>query len=316
MPYIEGPSMDWTVNDNLYNRFLKWKLKCENILECELVMLPEARKCKKIVAWSGDFGLDQYISWNLTNDDLILEVIWKKIEEFCKPQANELRARFDLLTSFRQADMSVDGWYNAIQTQVGLTKYPKETAEILQRDIFWFFLKDESFVSKTLNEGHVELSKFPAGKVRQMSKKLESSQATPKHMRHVTKDPQATQISLLRHQRTGLPPSNFQVKQIKRYRVRPSPNKQYQEDKYKERMPQVNARFHKNPQEHASPEDRCSKCGDTSHIEGFRCPASRFQCKHCHKFGHFSKLCYKKKESEYKKNKRKSSLSVIKEVEN
>ena len=38
MPYIKGPSMDWTVNDNLYNRFLKWKLKCENILECELAM--------------------------------------------------------------------------------------------------------------------------------------------------------------------------------------------------------------------------------------------------------------------------------------
>ena len=41
MPYIEGPKMDWTVNDNLYNRFLKWKLKCENILECELVVLAE-----------------------------------------------------------------------------------------------------------------------------------------------------------------------------------------------------------------------------------------------------------------------------------
>ena len=58
-------------------------------------------------------------------------------------------------------------------------------------------------------------------------------------------------------------------------------------------MPQANGRFHKNPQEHTSPEDRCSKCGDTSHIEGFRCPTSRFQCKHCHKFGHFSKLCHK-----------------------
>ena len=58
MSYIEGPSMDWTVNDNLSNRFLKWKLKCKNILECELAMLPEARKCKKIVVWSGDFGLD------------------------------------------------------------------------------------------------------------------------------------------------------------------------------------------------------------------------------------------------------------------
>ena len=27
MPYIEGPKMDWTVNDGLYYRFLKWHLK-------------------------------------------------------------------------------------------------------------------------------------------------------------------------------------------------------------------------------------------------------------------------------------------------
>ena len=80
----------------------------KNILEYELAMLPEARKCKKVIAWSGDFGLDQYISWNLSNKDLSLEIILKKYEEFCKPQANELRARFYLLTSFRQADMSVD----------------------------------------------------------------------------------------------------------------------------------------------------------------------------------------------------------------
>ena len=78
MPYIKGLAMDWTVNDGLYNRFLKWKLKCENILECELAMLPETRKCKKVIAWSGDFGLDQYISWNLSNEDLSLEIIWKK----------------------------------------------------------------------------------------------------------------------------------------------------------------------------------------------------------------------------------------------
>ena len=32
MPYIEGPKMDWTVNDSLYHCFLKWKLKCKNIL--------------------------------------------------------------------------------------------------------------------------------------------------------------------------------------------------------------------------------------------------------------------------------------------
>ena len=50
--------MDWTVNDSLYDRFLKWKIKCENILDCELAMLSEARNCMKVVAWSDDFGID------------------------------------------------------------------------------------------------------------------------------------------------------------------------------------------------------------------------------------------------------------------
>ena len=88
--------MDWTVNDGLYHRFLKWHLKCENILECELAMLPERRQCKKVIAWSGDFGMDQYVSWSLSNEELTLDTIWEKFEEFCKPQSNEVRARFDL----------------------------------------------------------------------------------------------------------------------------------------------------------------------------------------------------------------------------
>ena len=160
-------------------------------------------------------------------------------------------------------------------------------------------------MSKTLNEGHAELSKFSSSKVRQMAKKLESSQATAKHMKEVTRHPEAVQVNLLRHQRTELPPSKFQSKQNKRYKSRQPPNKNYQENKKRKRMPQAKERFYKNPQEHTSFEDRCSKWGDTPHIEGFRCPASRFQCKHCHKFGHFSKLCYKEREPEYKKYTRK-----------
>ena len=208
-----------------------------------------------------------------------LEIIWKKYEDFCKPQANELRGRFDLITSFRQANMRVDEWYNAVQTWVALSKYPAETAQILHRHIIWFFLKDESFVSKTLNKGHVELNKFPANKVRQMVKKVESSQSTARYIKKMSSEPQVTQIHLLRHQRTELPTTKFQRKQNKRYKSRQPPSKTFQEDKYRERMPQAKERFYKNPQEHTSFENRCSKCGDTPHIEGFRCPASSVQCK-------------------------------------
>ena len=47
MPYIEGPEMDWMVNDGLYHRFLKWGLKCENILECELAVYLKGNNARK-----------------------------------------------------------------------------------------------------------------------------------------------------------------------------------------------------------------------------------------------------------------------------
>ena len=138
MPYIEGPKMNWTVDDGLYHRFLKWRLKCETILDCKLANLPTKQKCQKIMAWSGDFGMDLYVSWNIPKDDLTLDAIWNKFEEFSKPQTNEVRAHFDLLTSFHQGSRNMDECYNAVQAQVNLAKYPPETAKILHRDIFWF----------------------------------------------------------------------------------------------------------------------------------------------------------------------------------
>ena len=92
MPYIEGPKMDLMVNDALYHRFLKWKLKCENILECELASLLECQKCKKVITWSDDFGMDQYISCGLFKEEMNLDTIWERFEDFCKPQSNEVRA--------------------------------------------------------------------------------------------------------------------------------------------------------------------------------------------------------------------------------
>ena len=40
--------------------------------------------------------------------------------------------------------------------------------------------------------------------------------------------------------------------------------------------------------------NKCTRCGDTLHAKGFQCPARKFQCKMCHKFGHFTTVCYQK----------------------
>ena len=157
-------------------------MKCETILDCELANLPTKQKCQKIIAWSGDFGMELYASWNIPKADLMLDAILDKFEEFSKPQTNEVRARFDLLTSFCQGTRNVDEWYNAVQAQVNLAKYPPETAKILHRDIVWFFMRDEDFVTKTINKGNVDIQKFPASKMHQLAKKMESSKAMAKHI--------------------------------------------------------------------------------------------------------------------------------------
>ena len=129
MPYIEGPKMDWTVNDGLYHRFLKWHLECKNILECKLAALSGRQQCKKVIASSGDFGMDQYVSWGLPMDQLTLEIIWGRFE--------------DLQTSFRQGNKSVDKWYNTVQAQVNLAKYPLKPQRSFTGTFFGFFLRDE-----------------------------------------------------------------------------------------------------------------------------------------------------------------------------
>ena len=184
-------------------------MKCEAILDCELANLPAKQKCQKVIAWSGDFGMDLYVSWSIPKEELMLDAIWAKFEEFSKPQTNKVRACFDLLTSFHQGNRNVDEWYNAVQAQVNLAKYPPETAKILHKDIFWFFMKDKDFVTKTINEGNIDIQKFPASKIQQLAKKMESSKATAKHIRQVAGDIPVAQIQLMQHQRIELPVGNY-----------------------------------------------------------------------------------------------------------
>ena len=102
VPYVEGLKMDWTIGDALHSRYIRWKIKCENIFDCKLAILQESAKCKKMIQWSGDVGLDMFISWALPTEEVTLQTIWSRFEDVCKPQFNAVHAQFDLLFSARQ----------------------------------------------------------------------------------------------------------------------------------------------------------------------------------------------------------------------
>ena len=138
--------------------------------------------------------------------------------------------------TFRQGNCRVDKCYNAIQVQVNLSKYLPETAIILHRDIFWFFLKDEDFVSRTISDGSIDLDKFPTSRVPQLAKKLESSKATIRHIKQVSGEPQ---IDLLQHQRTELPHHRYKKKRS-HTKPRLGNNKPHGNEQYQGQIPYKN----------------------------------------------------------------------------
>ena len=47
--YIDGPKMDWSMDDGLYSHFQDWKLECEVILDGELAEIAEHQKVNTLI---------------------------------------------------------------------------------------------------------------------------------------------------------------------------------------------------------------------------------------------------------------------------
>ena len=141
-------------------------------------------------------------------------------------------------------------------------------------------------MSKTINDSSIDLDKFPSSTVRQLANKMETSKVTVWHIKQVASDPQAAQINLMRHQQTDLPPSKHKRKV---FQSRPW---SYKQSTSGQPVPPYKRRY--DPKQAHTSKDRCSKCVDSKHVEGFKCPAKKYQCKSCHKYGHSTSLCFKK----------------------
>ena len=147
-------------------------------------------------------------------------------------------------------------------------------------------MKDENFVTKTINEGNVDIQKFPASKVQHLAKKMESTKATAKHIRQVAGDLLAAQFQLMQHQCTELLAGNYpKRKQSSTSRQKP------QNHKFPDFPTPWKPSDLQKPDTHS---DKCTGCGDTLHAKEIQCPARKFQCKICHKFRHFTTVCYQK----------------------
>ena len=120
-----------------------------------------------------------------------------------------------------------------------------------------------------------------------------------RHIKQVSGEPQATQINLLCHQRTELPLHKYKKKRS-HAKTKPGNSKPARNDQYYGQPHYKNKGNHKPLMSNWMPPsnntNRCLKCSNTAHHDGFTCPAKKYQCKACHKFGHFTSQCFQRRQ--------------------
>ena len=294
--YIEGPKMDWAMDDGLYPRFQDWKLECELILNGELAEIAESCKVNTLIRWAGPFGLKNLKVWQKDKTQLSLAFIWKEFETYCKPHSNELRARYELFKQLCQGNTPCDDWYTTVQNQLTMCNYESDMESVLQRDIFLFGLNDQAFISKIIGEESPDVT---AATIRQKLKKLEAGRATAKYIKGTNM--------------TGKDPSTEGVNQVHKQakqQAKGQKRKGWSKDSHHSQNHPAKKQFKPNPQ-HGQPRaygnkqqkpksqqpgdpSTCKHCGDTRHRQGFNCPATKYQCRKCHKYGHFTSKCLTK----------------------
>ena len=104
---------------------------------------------------------------------------------------------------------------------------------------------------------------------------MESSKTTACHIKQVAGDPQAAQINLLRHQCTELPAGKYKKKKSS---VKPRQSNYKNHGSENSQAPSQNEKQFDVMNAHKN-KDRCLKCGDSAHIEGFQCPAKSSNAK-------------------------------------
>ena len=123
---FEVPKIDWTQGPDLVQRFRRFKQKCELLFEGPLKPRTDEQKCKYLLLWTGDYGLDLFNTWNLSEEQQKhLHEYWTRLEEHVKPQSNYILNRF-YLRSLKQNNRPLDEFLTEAKLLIQNSGYPAD----------------------------------------------------------------------------------------------------------------------------------------------------------------------------------------------
>ena len=152
-----GPELDWTRDNQMYERYRIWRKKVEFIFCSALADSTPKQLVSYLKYWMGDQGIPLIEKWESTgkldysnsretpateggrrkalSSGYKLQTYWDLLDEEFKPKGNKLLSIIELWTRSKQGDKPLNQWLTQIYNLVNICKYPENSTDRIIRDV-------------------------------------------------------------------------------------------------------------------------------------------------------------------------------------
>ena len=276
-----GPKLDWTRDNQMYERYRIRKKKVEFIFCSALADATPMQLVSYLKYWMGDQGIPLIEKWESTgkldysnadetpateggrrrilSSGYKIQTYWDLLEEEFKPKGNKLLSIIELWTRSKQGDKPLNQWLTKVYNLVNICKYPEDSTDRIVRDVLIVGCNSNHARDKIIRQGEA----VTLNQVIEILQAEESAYST--------------------------------MQQIQGYEKKPPASIYYQS--YESRSKKSKAPSNEQNSSSSSPtgsKRKCFRCGEPfskQHIK--ECRAQNVTCNGCGIKGHLKKCCKK-----------------------
>ena len=152
-----GPKLDWTRDNQMYERYRIWRKKVEFIFCSALADSTPKQLVSYLKYWMGDQGIPLIEKWESTgkldysnsretpateggrrrtlSSGYKIQTYWDLLDEEFKPKGNKLLSIIELWTRSKQGDRPLNQWLTQVYNLVNICKYPEDSTDRIIRDV-------------------------------------------------------------------------------------------------------------------------------------------------------------------------------------
>ena len=170
-----GPKLDWTQDNQMYERYRIWRKKVEFIFCSALADSTPKQLVSYLKYWMGDQGIPLIEKWESTgkldysnaeetpatdggrrrilSSGYKVQTYWDLLDEEFKPKGNKLLSIIELWTRSKQGDKPLNQWLTQVYNLVNICKYPEDSTDRIIRDVLIVGCNSNHSRDKTIRQG-------------------------------------------------------------------------------------------------------------------------------------------------------------------